>query len=458
MVMAGTNFAVLLMCMSALLLVNAQPASPAAADCSVPFSNLAPCLDYVNSNSSASPSQPCCTAFATTQAQEPVCLCQLQQAFADPATARGNVTRAAAIPTLCKVTVDYTKCPALLGTPIPAPAPSTPVHKPTPAPAPAPASHAPNPSPAFHAPNPAPAPKGSDYNCTDAFNLLTPCVIFVTGDGSGAPPKDCCTSLGTVQSQEPVCLCQLLAQVSNSSQYGVNATLAESLPKLCSVAADTSKCPALLGDILPPNPAPVTVPAAAPVVNPSAPVAAPVVNPSAPVAAPVAASSPGPAGSTVDCSNEFTSLQSCFAYVTGNDTTPPSASCCSALGTVVTNKLVCLCQLLQTVGSGDPATSGINATRALELPSVCKVNSDVSKCPALLGQPVASPTGAPAPVSVASPSSSSTLPGSASPSADGGSEGSPASGPAPSRAMASRCVSFSKLGGVVFLAFVVLNF
>lgn len=438
MVMAGTSFTVLLMCISAMMLVIAQPASPAAADCSVPFSNLAPCLDYVNSNSSATPSQSCCTAFATTQAQQPVCLCQLQQAFADPTTAPGNITRAAAIPTLCKVTVDYTKCPALLGTPIPAPAPSTTVHKPTPAPAPAPVSHA---------PNPAPAPKGSDYNCTDAFNLLTPCVIFVTGDGSGGPPKDCCTSLGTVQSQEPVCLCQLLAQVSNSSQYGVNATLAESLPKLCSVAADTSKCPALLGDILPPKSAPVTAPAPAPVVSPSA-----------PVAAPVAASSPGPAGSTVDCSNEFTSLQSCFAYVTGNDTTPPSASCCSALGTVVTNKPVCLCQLLQTVGSGDPTTSGINATRALDLPSVCKVNSDVSKCPALLGQPVASPTGATAPVSVASPPSSSTLPGSASPSGDGGSGGSPATAPAPSPAMASSCVSLLKLGGVVFLGLVVLSF
>lgn len=435
--MGRISFAVLLLCMGAMMLVNAQPASPAAADCSASFVNLLPCVDYVNSNSSAPPSQPCCTAFATTLAQEPVCLCQLQQEFADPATAPGNGTRAAAIPSLCKVTVDYTKCPALLGTPIPAPAPSPPVHKSTPTPV-----------PASHAHTPASAPTGSDYNCTDAFNLLTPCLTFVTGDGSGAPPKDCCTSLGTVQSQEPVCLCQVLTQVSNSTQYGVNVTLAESLPTLCNVAADTSKCPALLGGVLPPSPAPVTAPVRAP--------AAATVT--APVTAPVAASSPGPSGSTVDCSNEFTSLQSCFAYVTGNDTTPPSASCCSALGTVVTNKPVCLCQLLQTVGSGDPTTSGINATRALDLPSVCKVTADVSKCPALLGQPVASPTGAPAPVSVASPPSSATLPGSASPSGDGGSEGSPATVPAPSAAMASSPVSFLKLGGVVIFGLVVLSF
>jgi hypothetical protein len=58
---------------------------------------------------------------------------------------------------------------------------------------------------------------------------------------------------------------------------------------------------------------------------------------------------------------------------------------------VVTNKPVCLCQLLQTVGSGDPATSGINTTRALGLADVCKVTTDVSMCPALLGQPVSSP-------------------------------------------------------------------
>lgn len=373
MAMAGVkDFLVALVVLScAATAASAAKAPPPAVDCSIPFNELRPCIEFVNSNSSAPPTAACCTAFSATQKQRPECLCQLQQAFADPATAPGNATRATEIPLLCKASVDYSKCPSLLGL----------------APAPAPASSAPAPR---HAPVPAPGPApltGKDYDCTNSINELSSCLGFVSGAGKGGPPKDCCGAIGSVQSREPVCICQLMAQASDGAQYGINATLAKSLPTLCHVAANVSQCPTLLGSPLAPSPS------FAPAHPPSSPFSIVPTPAHAPVSAPPSPSpgaSPAPEQS-VDCSNEYSLLQSCFAYVMANDSTPPSTECCTSLRSVVTNKPVCLCQLLQTVGSGDPATAGINATRALGMPTVCKVAVDVAACPALLGQPVSAP-------------------------------------------------------------------
>lgn len=392
------------------VVANVATAPPPPVDCSLSFNDLMPCIDFVNSNSSGPPAAPCCAAFSTTQKQHPECLCQLEQAFTDPATAPGNATKAAEIPVFCNVAVDYNKCPALLGlAPEPSPAPVRPPH------------HAPVPAPS-------PAPRtGKDFDCTNAFNDLASCLGFVSGDGKGGPPKDCCTAIGNTQAKEPICLCQLLAQVNDSAQYGVNATLAMELPTLCHVNADTSRCPALLNNPIG-APSPARAPAS-PTVSPPAhaPVPAPVRSP--PALAPALV----PAIESIDCSNEFGLLQSCFPYVMANDTTPPSVECCNSLGSVVKNKPVCLCQLLQTVGSGDPAVSGINATRALGLADVCKVTTDVGMCPALLGQPVLSPL----------PSSPSTGEAPGSPSGDAGGEAPISLAPAPTPSGASSSVSSS---------------
>ena len=413
----------------AAMVASAAKAPPQAVDCSVPFNDLMPCIEFVNSNSSAPPSAACCAAFSTTQKERPECLCQLQQAFADPATAPGNVTRAVEIPVLCKVAVDYNKCPALLGlAPASAPAPA---HSPAPPPAPSPSPrHAPSAAPV---PAPGPGPRtGKDYDCTNSINELTSCLVFVSGNGTGGPPKDCCTAIGSVQSKEPVCICQLVAQASDGAQYGINATLAMELPSLCHVASDTSKCATLLNSPLSPSPSPGFAPA-----PPFSIVPSPAHTP-APAATPASSSpvaTPAPAQS-VDCSNEYELLQYCFAYVMANDTAPPSAECCTSFGSVVAKKPVCLCQLLQTVGSGDPATAGINATRALELPTVCKVAIDVAVCPALLGQPVSSPL----------PSTADT------PGSTIGSDISPVSAaPAPTKSGASSvttCSSVALLGAI----------
>lgn len=245
------------------LLCGATAAAKAPAppvDCSVSFNDLMPCIDFVQGNSSAPPSTQCCTAFSQTQRQRPECLCQLQEAFANPAAAPGNATRAAEIPSLCKVAVDYSKCSTLLEL-APAPAPMRPL-----APVPLPLSPQPH-----YAPAPAPL-TGKDYDCTNSFTDLSSCLGFVSGDGKGGPPQNCCSALVTTEAKEPICICQLLAQANDSAQFGVNVTLAMQLPSLCHVTADTSKCPALLNAPLGapvPSHAPVPAPAHAPVPVPS---------------------------------------------------------------------------------------------------------------------------------------------------------------------------------------------
>lgn len=390
----------------ALVFCFVRGAAGAATDCSVSFSNLQPCIEYVNANSSAPPSAICCKAFGSVQSATPVCLCQLLQAFADPKTAPGNITRALAIPTLCNVPVDPKRCAALTGTPTPAPVA-----------APPPAVVAPVTPPPAGAPAPvaAPGPTGANVDCTNAFNDLSSCLSFVTGSGKGVPPKDCCTALGKTQKAQPVCLCQLLAQASNSSSLGVNVTLATSLPQLCKVPADTSKCPALLGSPVSAPVAPVAPVAASPM---KAPLPAPTATPAAPAPLP-------------DCSTEFSNLLPCFTYVRSNDSSAPPKTCCTVLSLVFVSKPVCLCELLQMAGSN---SSGVNVTKSLALPGACKVPVDPSKCPGLLGQPVVSPStsptaGPPAPP-VGSPTSSAVpvTPGASppitSPSKPGGSSAS----------------------------------
>ncbi|KAJ7550988.1 hypothetical protein O6H91_07G128200 [Diphasiastrum complanatum] len=92
-----------------------------------------------------------------------------------------------------------------------------------------------------------------------------------------------------------------------------------------------------------------------------------------------------------DCADSLTSLQPCLQYVQaqGQQSTPPGQDCCSALLQVHENKPVCLCVL---IGSNNPLPE-INITQATSLPAACKVNTDPSKCPALLaGGPTSPPS------------------------------------------------------------------
>ncbi|GLJ50050.1 hypothetical protein SUGI_1064530 [Cryptomeria japonica] len=110
----------------------------------------------------------------------------------------------------------------------------------------------------------------------------------------------------------------------------------------------------------------------------------------------VIAETPAPSP-TSDCLSYITTLAPCLKFVTTpTNQTKPDKDCCTALSTVVSTKVTCLCLLL------DPSNSlglQINITQALALPAACNVKTpSVSQCNAAapgtskLTTPVSSPT------------------------------------------------------------------
>ncbi|KAL6647914.1 hypothetical protein ACP70R_015351 [Stipagrostis hirtigluma subsp. patula] len=96
---------------------------------------------------------------------------------------------------------------------------------------------------------------------------------------------------------------------------------------------------------------------------------------------------------TSGCTASIVSLSPCLSFTSGGSTSSaaaPSASCCSALESVVRGAPRCLCAVL---GGGAAAALGVtvNTTRALELPGRCRIQTPpVSQCSAV-GAPAASP-------------------------------------------------------------------
>ncbi|XP_024538341.1 protein YLS3 [Selaginella moellendorffii] len=95
-----------------------------------------------------------------------------------------------------------------------------------------------------------------------------------------------------------------------------------------------------------------------------------------------------------DCTNEIEQLQPCLAYVEGQ-VTAPSSDCCKGLLSVHTNRPVCLCILMSS-------STSVNSSTATLLPSICKVDTDPKRCPALLKGDAAAPTGSSSSPSTAS--------------------------------------------------------
>ncbi|KAJ1287928.1 hypothetical protein BS78_02G048500 [Paspalum vaginatum] len=115
-----------------------------------------------------------------------------------------------------------------------------------------------------------------------------------------------------------------------------------------------------------------------------------------------AQSPPAPAPSGGSRMTEIVSLYPCLGYMSGNNSaSKPSASCCSALSSVVTSNPRCLCVVLGGGASSLGVT--INNTRALQLPADCAVKTPpASECKSV-GVPVT-------PSSPATPSAPSTSP------------------------------------------------
>jgi hypothetical protein len=72
----------------------------------------------------------------------------------------------------------------------------------------------------------------SSTDCTSAYAALEPCYPYVTGPAT-TPPPACCSSLSSLQSTNPVCVCILLTELNAK---------ALAIPKQCGVTVDTSQC------------------------------------------------------------------------------------------------------------------------------------------------------------------------------------------------------------------------
>lgn len=78
------------------------------------------------------------------------------------------------------------------------------------------------------------------------------------------------------------------------------------------------------------------------------------------------------------CTTAILGMSPCLNYISGNSSTP-SSSCCSQLGSVVQSQPECLCLVL----SGGSAALGftLNQTQALSLPGACNLQTPpLSQC------------------------------------------------------------------------------
>ncbi|TVU41692.1 hypothetical protein EJB05_15235, partial [Eragrostis curvula] len=71
-------------------------------------------------------------------------------------------------------------------------------------------------------------------SCTSVLVSLSPCLNYITGNETTAPPS-CCTQLGKVVQSDPKCLCVALNADPASLGLNVNRTRALGLPDECKV-------------------------------------------------------------------------------------------------------------------------------------------------------------------------------------------------------------------------------
>ncbi|XP_031482425.1 non-specific lipid transfer protein GPI-anchored 7-like isoform X2 [Nymphaea colorata] len=99
----------------------------------------------------------------------------------------------------------------------------------------------------------------------------------------------------------------------------------------------------------------------------------------------------------LDCASK---LVSC-ANAISNTSIKPGKECCSALADAVKNELKCLCDVYNSPSIFQ--NFNINATRALEIPGLCGVSGDLSRCKSVAPAPSPSSSAAPNPASDKSP-------------------------------------------------------
>ncbi|XP_050369712.1 non-specific lipid transfer protein GPI-anchored 2-like isoform X2 [Argentina anserina] len=124
----------------------------------------------------------------------------------------------------------------------------------------------------------------------------------------------------------------------------------------------------------------------------------------------VSAQAPAPAPeASTDCISELMTMADCLTYVEeGSNLTKPDKACCPELASLVNRNPVCLCYLLQKNSTSSYGIE-IDLNRALDLPSVCKVETPpTSDC--ALGIPVEAPMASEGPSSANAPGGSELAP------------------------------------------------
>ncbi|KAG0608053.1 hypothetical protein M758_8G074300 [Ceratodon purpureus] len=107
---------------------------------------------------------------------------------------------------------------------------------------------------------------GQTQDCTQAYNYLTTCLSFVSGNDT-TPSALCCSGINYLNTNNADCLCQIVKQFNSSVTPGVNATKAYELPSQCGIVVDTAKCPALAlapGAAVAPTPPSLSPPSGSP--------------------------------------------------------------------------------------------------------------------------------------------------------------------------------------------------
>uniref|UniRef100_A0A2P2KPL4 Lipid binding protein n=1 Tax=Rhizophora mucronata TaxID=61149 RepID=A0A2P2KPL4_RHIMU len=127
------------------------------------------------------------------------------------------------------------------------------------------------------------------------------------------------------------------------------------------------------------------------VVSAKAPAPAPF-SPTAPAPFSVGPSAPVPAASN-DCMTALFNMSDCLTYVENVSTlTVPDKKCCPELAGLIESKPICLCQMLANSSMTESFGITIDVTRALKLPSACRLKTPPLTLCSLAGYPVPGPT------------------------------------------------------------------
>ncbi|GJM96281.1 hypothetical protein PR202_ga13102 [Eleusine coracana subsp. coracana] len=77
-----------------------------------------------------------------------------------------------------------------------------------------------------------------DSDCTSALVSLSPCMDYISGNGTAAPSSSCCSQLRTVVQSKPQCLCSALGSGASSSPSAASQSTGSArsaFPKACNV-------------------------------------------------------------------------------------------------------------------------------------------------------------------------------------------------------------------------------